>query len=291
MSEEELSGVNLVALEDKHRKFPHFNKGFCKYAKSGCKYWHPEENCTTTSCKSKHCPKRHPKICKHGNNCTYQRQGICFYDHITVLETSAYANKQVNESANTKVEILEKKIEQLRTEIDFLRENMIVIMKKFTSVEPSNYAENSENCQKQYNCNTCDFKCKKKITLQKHINTKHTAMVKVDKQDVDFMKENLAEIDVRETTEIVSIEEVKHNHEFSNEELDDWFQMEVLDNEIVYVCNLCDEVFTEIDVLKKHLIQIHTQELNSFYESPSKSNTEGLQSLDDILAEYEDKCD
>ena len=116
-------------------------------------------------------------------------------------------------------------------------------------------------------------------------------MVKVDKQDVDFMKENLAEIDVRETTEIVSIEEVKHNHEFSNEELDDWFQMEVLDNEIVYVCNLCDEVFTEIDVLKKHLIQIHTQELNSFYESPSKSNTEGLQSLDDILAEYEDKCD
>ena len=52
--------------------------------------------------------------------------------------------------------------------------------------------------------------------------------------------------------------------------------MEVRDNEIIYFCNFCDEGFYETDMLKK-----------AFYESPP----EGLQSLDQILTEHEDKCD
>ena len=31
-----------------------------------------------------------------------------------------------------------------------------------------------ENAEKAYNCNMCDYRVKKEITLQKHINTTHS---------------------------------------------------------------------------------------------------------------------
>ena len=41
------------------------------------------------------------------------------------------------------------------------------------------------------------------------------------------------------------------------EDLDEWFQTEVVQGETVYVCNLCDKGFEDINKLKKHLICKH----------------------------------
>ena len=59
----------------------------------------------------------------------------------------------------------------------------------------------------------------------------------------------------------------------------DWFQIEVIDGESVYVCNLCNEGFDGIDSMKKHLSIVHKEEIESFCNTPK----ENLQTLDEIL--------
>ena len=78
MSEENIHEVNLVKVNEKLTKCAHFNKGFCKYTNKGCKFLHPTEN---WACDLKECPKRHPRTCKYGSQCTYFINGICFYEH------------------------------------------------------------------------------------------------------------------------------------------------------------------------------------------------------------------
>ena len=59
-----------------------------------------------------------------------------------------------------------------------------------------------------------------------------------------------------------TIEEVynKNKQDFyerglDDEDLEEWFQSEI--GETLYVCNLCDKGFEELDNLKKHLIYKH----------------------------------
>ena len=71
MAGENLIDVPLVNMDDKEKKCPHFNRGFCNYAKTECTLQHPKEKCYTQDCKTEQCPKRHSKKCKYGTSCTH----------------------------------------------------------------------------------------------------------------------------------------------------------------------------------------------------------------------------
>ena len=55
------------------------NRGYCKYIHKGCKYFHPQEICSSYSCNGRQCFKRHPKTCKFGQTCQYKQN--CMYKH------------------------------------------------------------------------------------------------------------------------------------------------------------------------------------------------------------------
>ena len=58
MEGEELFDVTLIWPI---KKCSHYNQGYSKYMKKGCKLLHPQEVCIVLKCKSEDCPKIHPK--------------------------------------------------------------------------------------------------------------------------------------------------------------------------------------------------------------------------------------
>ena len=40
--------------------------------------------------------------------------------------------------------------------------------------------KSKDKCDNSFECNNCDFKCNRTVTLKKHINTKHTKQSSID---------------------------------------------------------------------------------------------------------------
>ena len=99
MEDLELTDVTLV---QPIIKCSYYNRGHCKYMKKGCRFSHPEEVCNVFMCKSKACPKRHPKSCKYRANCVHKKSGKCSYDH-TLTDLS-----KDSQSHNNSVDITNK---------------------------------------------------------------------------------------------------------------------------------------------------------------------------------------
>ena len=89
------------------KKCSYFNVGYCKFSKKegSCKWYHPEESCNLNKCFDKNCPKRHPKTCKYGEICIFQRD--CSYKHSVVDD-------------NEKIYAISKQVEQLKADIEKL---------------------------------------------------------------------------------------------------------------------------------------------------------------------------
>ena len=82
--------------------------GFCKY-KENCSKQHFLEKCREENC-DKQCTKRHPKPCKNGQSCSFNRKQICAYDH-EVIENDSFSKleKKVNTNENTLKELKDLK--------------------------------------------------------------------------------------------------------------------------------------------------------------------------------------
>ena len=78
--------------------------------------------------------------------------------------------------------------------------------------------------KEQLKCSECEYSCNKKITLKKHKNTKQQI-----------------------TNETLGNTESESEGEF------DLFQLEIVSDEEVYVCNLCDEGLDSEPEVRKHL--------------------------------------
>ena len=82
-------------------------------------------------------------------------------------------------------------------------------------------------------CSQCEYSCDSQSTLKKHVNTKHQI-----------------------TKEASSDAESESEGEY------DLFQLEIVSDEEVYVCNLCDEGFYSEYEVKKHLKELLRKFLN-----------------------------
>ena len=82
-----------------------------------------------------------------------------------------------------------------------------------------------------HKCKKCEFECEMEMALKKHRNTKHS-------------KEELNEI----TNEYEHI--VTEN---------DMFQMEIVEGETGFACNICDEGFDFIDEVNRHISEAASQ--------------------------------
>ena len=162
------------------------DKGICKYNQTGfckfranCKKVHNNEVCNDESdCRSETCTKRHPKVCKnfkHQGYCRHKDQ--CSYRHIEHINVEKLKDillqihaKNLEESNHLRVEInkLKDKVDKLEEYINTQSTNTEKV------IESEKDTATVDNYEKWYNCSMCDYRVKKEITLQKHINTKHS---------------------------------------------------------------------------------------------------------------------
>ena len=77
--------------------------------RKGCRFVHPEENCQIPNCKNKLCSKRHPTICKFGEECRFKTS--CSYYH----------PKRCGENEAMEVSRLKRDIEHLKAETQTLK--------------------------------------------------------------------------------------------------------------------------------------------------------------------------
>ena len=113
---------------DLAKKCSYFNSGYCKFTRkeNGCKYYHPTEACTKTKCNNKSCDKRHPKKCRHGDQCRFRTR--CLYKH--------FNNDQGTDivCAEGSVKHITEEISKLRSEISTLKKENDVKINKLVKV-------------------------------------------------------------------------------------------------------------------------------------------------------------
>ena len=56
-------------------------------------------------------------------------------------------------------------------------------------------------------------------------------------------------------------------------ECDVWFQSEIVDGDLLYVCNLCEKEFSETDNLKEHQMKTHEVEIGTYAAGADESVT------------------
>ena len=88
-----------------------------------------------------------------------------------------------------------------------------------------------EKIVRELKCDKCDFIAKTLVTLKKHVNTKHPHLVTEHKyQEEDIVLNCVQEL----------------------------FQIEALEGEQVFACNVCNEGFDIEDNVRKHITSDHT---------------------------------
>ena len=95
----------------------------------------------------------------------------------------------------------------------------------------------------QFKCEICSFQAKTEKTLSKHMKSKHPGKSQVSNNTTSTIDES------EDTLE--------------GDDLEQWFQTEVIDSDTVNVCNLCDEGFYSSDDIQKHMNDIHKDEIRS----------------------------
>ena len=89
----------------------------------------------------------------------------------------------------------------------------------------------------EFKCEKCGYVGKTDVSLNKHINTRHTH---------DTVESSSAEIKLHEVACVLSF-------------IDDLFQMEIVEGEQLYACNVCDEGVEKFDQIRNHIENNHKE--------------------------------
>ena len=98
--------LTKTCLEDKNTYQCYYNNtGYCKF-RDHCRYQHYSEVCSKSICTDKQCRFRHPRTCKHGDDCKFYERNYCLFSHKSNIDVK-----------NRKTDKLEKEVEELKMEI------------------------------------------------------------------------------------------------------------------------------------------------------------------------------
>ena len=111
-----------------------------------------------------------------------------------------------------------------------------------------------KNIAEEFKCKKCGYVGKTDVSLKKHINTRHPH---------DTVESSSAEINLHEVACVLSC-------------IDDLFQMEIVEGEQLYACNVCDEGFEKSDQIRNHIENNHKEIILQL--SKDINNEEGSES-------------
>jgi hypothetical protein len=256
----------------KHDKF-----GFCKFGDQ-CRKEHIKEICRDlNACKTiKTCHKRHPKVCRRftidklcrfGSNCAYfhldesdttsQKSISDMNEKLINLENTVVEMGQLIRSLQT--EIQDMKITKTKTNAKLLETptiNVTPLDPKLVEItQNSEIKDDSEKTESRkeelFKCDKCDYRCKRKVTMEKHKNIKH------DKKGEEC--KNCKEVF---TTKIVLLKHVAEKHSVVKDKKED--SESDMDSDIdsefdgdMMECVDCPDQFPNSFALLRHIKKHH----------------------------------
>ena len=139
------------------------------------------------------------------------------------------------------------------------------------------FKDHIETSVLQLICCKCNFVGETYFSLKKHINTKH------EPQSI--------ETNNKEEEKFIETDCVLDG-------IDDLFQIEIIEGEEVYACNVCDEGFDRNDEIRRHISTYHKEiltqinkEMNEVEESDQEDRSSDESYGDAWLAKVDDNKD
>ena len=215
--------------EANSKKCTYFNSGYCKFTRkeNGCRYAHPTESCTIIKCNDKRCPFRHPKKCRHGDQCIYQTN--CMYKHYKDTSTV-----EKNDNSNgDKIQYLTIEVETLKSQIGKLKEendDKIKTLVRIHALELSKFQEENNTLRENISSlNASKKKDIKEAEAKEIIESKDNYQKEVNElttQNEDIVKkvassESLNFALTKKTEELVKINTYVKALEAQNKEVKD----------------------------------------------------------------------
>ena len=219
--------------------------------------------CKDQSCSGQACRKRHPRLCKYfGENLRCKFGKECSYIHRENVKKKEM-NEVNDELKNIKAEIdvlkntvnsltdirnegkvIKNMIRNLTDDIENIKVENDKIYQRIKALETEFDDSSSEDSFSQeageveeiiktkdmlIKCSHCEFCCDKEITMRKHNNTKHSnEETNTESTRCDFMVDQ-----------------------------NDMFQIEIVEGEMLYACNICDEGYDSIEEVNRHIKHAH----------------------------------
>ena len=259
--------------------------GFCKF-KGSCPNIHDNEICNVRNCSPNLCTKRHPKECRYFADYKYCKFRACTFAHseiiekgevnalreeinymkheIGILKLNMSAIRQESNELKSAICILKEEIEDIKRE-NFKTESKIISLEKEFEDESEGDDEKEENHawqdkqDKLYSCKYCNIQINTRTTFDDHMKSH------IMKGSKDHIKCTECEYSCKQT--IALKKHINTKHQVINEELGDTeseseddfdlFQLEIVSDEEVYVCNLCNEGLDSAHEVKEHLKETH----------------------------------
>ena len=227
------TGLIKEAVKKRHchvqQQCYHHNRGYCKFGKQ-CHFPHFDEVCQRSICIEKECKKRHPKPCRHGQKCKFNKANICAFRH----ESKQLA--QIPTDVGNEIKRLKEEIENLKKQIeekkDELSQTNVSYVAKFEALEKENMQLKVENVVLQklsaeldesmiFYCDECDFEIEEESALETHKELYHINTCKICNM-------NLYEEDkLKEHNAVYHINTVEAENKFTHQDCEEIFPREI----------------------------------------------------------------
>ena len=156
-----------------------------------------------------------------------------------------------------------KEIKSLREDIESIKNYNFTIKENIKQIEEE-FTDSEEDLEEvieaENKCEKCNFKCVGAVTMKKHMNTKHGSLHK-DNDEHEYKE--------------------KRKEESLDADLEDFFQIEVVDGETLYVCNICNEGVDNENMIKRHMHENHEDLKNHGQDSDKHSDAENIEEKTD----------
>ena len=246
--------------------------GFCKF-KNTCPNIHVNEICLVKNCSLNQCVKRHPKKCKYYaeykyckfRSCAFAnsqriehgevnelRQDIEYMKHeIGILQLtvqSLITVRQQNEDIISAICTLKEEIENIKTTNLKTESKIMAIEEEF---EEESEDDDENEVEQLYSCQYCNVQIKESKQFEAHMKSHKK---KGSKEYINWYEcENSCDSKITLKKHINQKHQITNKAESESDGEYDLFQLEIVSDEEVYVCNLCDEGLDSENEVKKHL--------------------------------------
>ena len=222
---------------------------------------------------------RNNNYCKFGVDCCFSHSETFKNNEFEVVKEEAKKlNVEVDNLKGTveillankpKEEVLMEEIKSLKEDIEIIRINNFPIKEKIKQIEEE-FTDSEEDLEKVIEAgNKCEkykFTCVGDVSMKKHMNTKHVSL-HTDNDKYKRKKER--------------------KEESLDADIEDFFQIQVVDGETLYVCNICNEDVDNENMINRHIHENHEDFKNHVQDSDDAESIEEKTEKEKTFDDYD----